>query len=72
VDDRSVTRLTSNPTSFDHAVKNSSAYDGTIREKLAKGKSGEALFFELALEDLTRAASPPGRRRPGSSSRGRR
>src|SRR6516162_2427189 len=52
----SVTGLTSNPTIFDHAIKNSTAYDSTIREKLAQGKSGEALFFELALEDLTRAA----------------
>ena len=52
----SVTGLTSNPTIFDHAIKNSTAYDAAIREKLAKGESGEALFFELALEDLTRAA----------------
>src|SRR6202163_3503902 len=52
----SVTGLTSNPTIFDHAIKNSAAYDAPIRERLAKGKSGEALFFELALEDLTRAA----------------
>jgi transaldolase len=52
----SVTGLTSNPTIFDHAIKNSTAYDAAIREKLSKGKSGEALFFELALEDLTRAA----------------
>jgi len=52
----SVTGLTSNPTIFDHAIKNSSAYDAAINEKSAKGKSGEALFFELALEDLTRAA----------------
>ena len=51
-----VTGLTSNPTIFDHAIKNSSAYDAAIREKVAKGKSGETLFFELALEDLTRAA----------------
>jgi transaldolase len=51
----SVTGLTSNPTIFDHAIKNSTSYDAPIREKLAKGKSGEALFFELALEDLTRA-----------------
>src|ERR1044071_9958975 len=51
----SVTGLTSNPTIFDHAIKNSTAYDATIREKLSKGKSGEALFFELALEDITRA-----------------
>lgn len=53
----SVTGLTSNPTIFDHAIKNSAAYDDAIRKKLARGKSGEELFFELALEDLTRAAS---------------
>ena len=56
IDELSVTGLTSNPTIFDHAIKNSAAYDPAIREKLAKGKTGEALFFELALEDLTRAA----------------
>ncbi|MFI5339313.1 MAG: transaldolase [Candidatus Methylomirabilales bacterium] len=52
----SVTGLTSNPTIFDHAIKNSPAYDAAIRQKLREGKTGEALFFELALEDLTRAA----------------
>ncbi|HXV80929.1 MAG TPA: transaldolase [Candidatus Binatia bacterium] len=52
----SVTGLTSNPTIFDHAIKNSSAYDDPIRAGLAKGKSGEALFFDLALEDLIQAA----------------
>jgi len=52
----SVTGLTSNPTIFDHAIKNSSAYDAAIRSKLKAGESGERLFFELALEDLTRAA----------------
>jgi hypothetical protein len=57
VDELSVTGLTSNPTIFDHAIKNSTAYDAAIREKLSKGKSGEALFFELALEDSTRADS---------------
>ena len=56
IDELSVTGLTSNPTIFDHAIKNSSAYDAAIREDLAKGKSGEALFFDLALEDLTKAA----------------
>jgi transaldolase len=56
IDEFSVTGLTSNPTIFDHAIKNSGAYDAAIREKMSKGKSGEALFFELALEDLTRAA----------------
>src|ERR1700730_1650648 len=56
IDDLSVTGLTSNPTIFDHAIKNSAAYDAPIREKLLKGKAGERLFFELALEDITRAA----------------
>ena len=51
-----VTGLTSNPTIFDHAIKNSAAYDAAIRKKLSEGKSGEDLFFELALEDLTQAA----------------
>ena len=53
----SVTGLTSNPTIFDHAIKNSTAYDASMREKLSQEKSGEALFFELALDDITRAAS---------------
>ena len=56
IDDFSVTGLTSNPTIFDHAIRNSASYDKTIREKLARGKSGEQLFFDLALEDLSRAA----------------
>jgi len=56
IEELSVTGLTSNPTIFDHAIKNSPAYDAPIRERLRKGKSGEALFFELALEDITRAA----------------
>jgi transaldolase len=56
IDELSVTGLTSNPTIFDHAIKNSTAYDAAIREGLGKGKSGEALFFDLALEDITRAA----------------
>jgi transaldolase len=57
IDELSVTGLTSNPTIFDQAIKNSEAYDLAIREKLIRGKSGEALFFELALEDIMRAAS---------------
>jgi transaldolase len=56
IDELSVTGLTSNPTIFDHAIKNSTAYDAAIRQKLKEGKSGEALFFELAIEDLTQAA----------------
>jgi transaldolase len=53
----SVTGLTSNPTIFDHSIKNSNAYDAATGEKLRQRKSGESLFFELALEDLTRAAA---------------
>src|SRR6187431_1475259 len=56
IDELSVTGLTSNPTIFDHAIKNSGAYDAEIRKKLAEGKSGEQLFFELALQDVTQAA----------------
>src|SRR5215831_9675 len=56
IDELSLTGLTSNPTIFDQAIKNSTAYDASIRKKSEEGKSGEALFFELALEDLTRAA----------------
>src|ERR1051325_6090580 len=52
----SVTGLTSNPTIFDHAIKNSGSYDAAIRPKLEQGESPENLFFELALEDLMRAA----------------
>ena len=56
IDELSVTGLTSNPTIFNHAIKSSSTYGAAIRQKFAEGKSGETLFFELALEDLTRAA----------------
>ena len=56
IDELSVTGLTSNPTIFDQAIAKSQDYDLSIREKTAAGKAGEALFFELALDDLTRAA----------------
>src|SRR5262245_29535550 len=56
INDYSITGLTSNPTIFDQAIRNSDYYDDSIRQKIAQGKSGEQLFFELALEDLTRAA----------------
>ena len=54
--DLSVTGLTSNPTIFDQAIKNTRAYDTTILQGLPDGRSGERLFFDLALEDITRAA----------------
>jgi transaldolase len=56
VDEYSITGLTSNPTIFDHAIGNTSAYDTVIRAKSRDGLSGDALFTELALEDLARAA----------------
>ena len=56
IEEYSVTGLTSNPTIFDEAIGNTAAYDEGIREKARAGKSGEALFMELALEDLRRAA----------------
>jgi transaldolase len=57
IDRESVTGLTSNPTIFDHAIEHTTFYDDAIRQKARDGKSGEALFFELALEDLTAAAA---------------
>jgi transaldolase len=56
IDELSVTGLTSNPTIFDNAIAKSADYDDAIRTKLGEGKSGENLFFELAIEDLSRAA----------------
>ena len=56
INEFSVTGLTSNPTIFDKAIKGGDFYDAAIDQKTAEGKSGEALFFELALEDLTQAA----------------
>lgn len=52
----SVTGLTSNPTIFDQAIKKHDFYDAAIRTKTLAGRSGEDLFFELAIEDLTQAA----------------
>lgn len=56
IDELAVTGLTSNPTIFDHAIKNSSAYDAAIRERLVTGLPTEELFFEIALEDIGQAA----------------
>jgi transaldolase len=56
INDLSVTGLTSNPTIFDHAITHSKSYDAEIRRLVGQGQSGEALFFELAVQDLTRAA----------------
>jgi len=56
IDELSVTGLTSNPTIFDHAIKTSASYDEDIARNAPAAKSGEDLFFGLALADLTRAA----------------
>jgi len=56
LDEFSVTGLTSNPTIFDHAIKNSATYDADISRKASPTKSAEDRFFDLALGDLTRAA----------------
>jgi len=56
IKDLSVTGLTSNPTIFDHAITHSKSYDSEIRRLVGNGLSGEELFFELAVQDLTRAA----------------
>jgi transaldolase len=56
IGDLSVTGLTSNPSIFDLAIKNSDFYDDAIRQKTKEGKTGERLFFELAIEDLAQAA----------------
>jgi transaldolase len=56
IDELSVTGLTSNPTIFDKAIGGGSAYDDSIRALHEQGRSGEGLFFELALEDLREAA----------------
>ena len=57
VNELSVTGLTSNPTIFDQAIGQTDAYDEAIHQKVRDGKSGEALFFDLALQDLTQAAA---------------
>jgi transaldolase len=54
--DLSITGLTSNPTIFHHAIREGAAYDESIRARQRAGLSGEQLFFEIALEDITRAA----------------
>lgn len=56
VDELSVTGLTSNPTIFNHAIERSTAYDAAVRDRSRNGHTVEALFVELAIADLTRAA----------------
>lgn len=56
IDELSVTGLTSNPTIFDNAIAKSNSYNDEMKRLMKAGYSGEALFFELALQDLSRAA----------------
>src|SRR5436305_5774908 len=56
IDEYYITGLTSNPTIFEHAISKSKSYDVEIGRLISLGFSGEELFFELALQDLTRAA----------------
>src|SRR5262249_28235545 len=55
-DDLSITGLTSNTTIFDAAIRSGTLYDDSIQQKIQQGIGGEALFYELALEDLREAA----------------
>jgi transaldolase len=56
INELSLTGLTSNPTIFDHAIKNSNAYDADIHSDLSDGWSPEATFFDVAVEDIIGAA----------------
>src|SRR5271168_552260 len=56
IDELSVTGLTSNPTIFDNAISKSSWYDKEIQAQLKNGVKGEDLFFNMAIQDLSRAA----------------
>lgn len=56
IDEHAVTGLTSNPTIFDRAIKGSTRYDDAIRARSGQGRSAEALFFDLAIDDIQRAA----------------
>ena len=56
IEEWSITGLNSNPTAFEHAIKNSTVYDAAIRKKLNKDMLGEELFYELAMEDLRHVA----------------
>lgn len=56
IQELSLTGLTSNPTIFDHAIKNSEAYDAEIRSDLEEGETPESTFFDVAVEDIAKAA----------------
>jgi transaldolase len=56
IDEWSISGITSNPTIFDEAIRGSAAYDAAIRGSADRAESDEALFTELALDDLRHAA----------------
>jgi len=56
VDELSITGLTSNPTIFDHAMRKGDAYDDDMGRLMSSGMSTEDAFFEMAIDDLRRAA----------------
>lgn len=54
--DLGITGLTSNPSIFEAAIAKSSDYDAAILQLSKRGLSDEAIFFDLAIEDIQRAA----------------
>src|SRR5688572_6006973 len=56
VQDGDITGLTSNPTIFEQAIAKSTDYDETIEKLARKGLSAEAIFDQLAIEDIRAAA----------------
>jgi transaldolase len=56
IDELSITGLTSNPTIFDHAMTHGNSYDADMARLMSSGKSVEDAFFEMAIDDLRRAA----------------
>lgn len=56
IDELSVTGLTSNPTIFDHAMTKGDSYNDDMARLLSSGMSVEDAFFEMAIDDLRRAA----------------
>lgn len=55
IDDDGVSGITSNPAIFEQAIEKSTDYDAAIAE-LATGSTTEAIYAELVLDDIRRAA----------------
>ena len=69
INDYAVTGLTSNPTIFNQAIGGTADYDASIQQKVSAGKSGESLFFELAIDDLKHQIPATSGTQPGFSQR---